>query len=267
MDHRDKPVAAPASNAAVVVTGGASGIGLATTLALLRHGRSVVVADADAAALRDLPGKLEGHADACLALQCDVTDEPGVERMVADAVRRFGRITGLVQSAGIGMEMSFLETSAIAFRRVLDVNLLGSFIVARSVAQHMVQHGGGAIVNIASASGLVGNALRTAYGASKGGVIAMTKVMAVELAEAGIRVNAVAPGAIETPLVKTMHSQQTRDALVARIPQRRYGTPDEVAALVATLLDDTLSGYCTGQIIAIDGGMTAAGLMAAAPRA
>lgn len=258
MDHQEK------AGATTVVTGGASGIGLATVQELWHRGHRVVVADANAQALQALCARMQMPEDRACFVQCDVTDEADVERLFESAQARFGRTTGLVQSAGIGAEIPFLDTPTGAFRKVLEVNLVGAFIVARTAARHMAAQGGGSIVNIASASGLVGNAGRSAYGASKGGLITMTKVMAVELAQASIRVNAVAPGAIETPLVQAMHSPQTRSMLLERIPQRRYGTPQQVATVIATLLDDSLSGYCTGQVIAIDGGMTAAGLMAGA---
>jgi NAD(P)-dependent dehydrogenase (short-subunit alcohol dehydrogenase family) len=258
MDHQSK------TKGATVVTGGASGIGLATVELLWQRGQRVVVADANARAIDALRDRADLPLDLACLMPCDVTDEAEVERMFERAQARFGRIAGLVQSAGIGAEIPFLDTPTRTFRQVLEVNLVGAFVVARTAARLMAAQGGGAIVNIASASGLVGNAGRSAYGASKGGLVTLTKVMAVELAEAGIRVNAVAPGAIETPLVATMHSPATRASLLERIPQRRYGTPHQVASVIATLLDDELSGYCTGQVIAIDGGMTAAGLLAAA---
>ncbi|SFO76996.1 NAD(P)-dependent dehydrogenase, short-chain alcohol dehydrogenase family [Variovorax sp. PDC80] len=258
MDHQSK------TKGATLVTGGASGIGLATVELLWRRGQRVVVADANARAIDALRDRADLPLDLACLMPCDVTDEAEVERMFERAQARFGRIAGLVQSAGIGAEIPFLDTPTRTFRQVLEVNLVGAFVVARTAARRMAAQGGGAIVNIASASGLVGNAGRSAYGASKGGLVTLTKVMAVELAEAAIRVNAVAPGAIETPLVATMHSPATRASLLERIPQRRYGTPHQVASVIATLLDDELSGYCTGQVIAIDGGMTAAGLLAAA---
>ena len=251
--------------APTVVTGGASGIGLATVREMLRRGHNVVIADANEASLAHASSELAGHPEATCFIHCDVTDETQVNDLFERVHQRFGPVAGLVQSAGIGVESAFFETSVATFRKILDVNLLGSFIIGRAAARQMRARGGGAIVNVASTSGLIGNAGRCAYGASKGGVVTLTKVMAVELAEYGIRVNAVAPGAIDTPLVKTMHSPQTRESLLARIPQRRYGTPEEIASLIAALLDDSQTGYCTGQVIAIDGGMTAVGLMAARP--
>jgi NAD(P)-dependent dehydrogenase (short-subunit alcohol dehydrogenase family) len=153
-----------------------------------------------------------------------------------------------------------LETSAELFREILDVNLIGSFLVAREAAKVMRKRSAGAIVNIASVSGLMGNEGRMAYGASKGGVITMTKVMAIELALLGIRVNAIAPGAIETPLVREVHTPEARLAWTNATPQRRYGTPAEIAAAALFLLDPGKSGFITGQTICVDGGFIVAGM-------
>jgi NAD(P)-dependent dehydrogenase (short-subunit alcohol dehydrogenase family) len=147
------------------------------------------------------------------------------------------------------------------FRRILDVNLVGSFVASREVALRMSARGSGAIVNIASVSGLRGNVGRVAYGASKGGVITMTQVMAVELARHGIRVNAIAPGPIETPLVREVHTDKVRADWLAKVPQGRYGTPSEIAGAALFLLDPAHSSFVTGQTICVDGGFTAAGLM------
>ena len=157
--------------------------------------------------------------------------------------------------------MPALDTSADLFRKMLEVNLIGSFVVSREAAQRMRQRGRGSIVNIASVSGIKGNNGRVAYGASKGGVIHMTKVMAVELAPLGIRVNAIAPGPIETPMVQEVHTPEVRAAWMATVPQRRYGTPDEIAGAAIFLLDERKSSYITGQTICVDGGFTVAGIM------
>jgi len=244
------------------VTGGASGIGLATAAELMRRHWDVVIADRDPRAIAAAGDALGAMTERLLAVCCDVADEADVRDAFARGQDRFGPIRGVVHAAGIGLEAPFLDTSLEAFKRIVEVNLTGTFIVGQTAARHMRDHGGGAIVNIASTSGLIGNAGRSAYGASKGGVVTLTKVMAVELAAHNIRVNAVAPGPIETPMVTAMHSPETRAALMRTIPQRRYGTPEEIACVIATLLDDAQMGYCTGQTIAIDGGFMAAGLMA-----
>ena len=245
----------------VIVTGGASGIGLAAARALLGSGWRVLVADL-------LPDNLDrarddlSAADDVRFAELDVADEAAVSCVVAEADRDFGPVRGVVNSAGIGRDVPFLDTSADLFRKILDVNLIGTFLVAREAARCMVARGqGGAIVNIASVSGIRGNLGRAAYGASKGGVITLTQVMAVELSAHGIRVNAVAPGPIETPLVKAMHTDEARAGWMRVVPQRRYAAPEEVAGTILYLLDEGRAGFVTGQTICVDGGFTAGGLI------
>lgn len=160
-----------------------------------------------------------------------------------------------------GSDQRFEETSAETFRKILDVNVVGSFIVARAAIRAMREAGGGAIVNLASVSGLRGNIGRTAYGASKGAIVTMTQVMAVELAAANIRVNAIAPGPVESAMVRAMHTPEARANWVSRVPQRRYGEPHEIARAAAFLLDERQSGYITGHVLAVDGGFLAGGLL------
>jgi NAD(P)-dependent dehydrogenase (short-subunit alcohol dehydrogenase family) len=247
----------------VLVTGGASGIGYATVEAILAQGWRVVVADRDRRNLGRCRKTLGGHKETRFET-LDVADEQAVIRCVETVEEEFGALTGVVNSAGIARAAPALETSAELFRQILDVNLIGSFLVSREAAKSMRRRGGGSIVNIASVSGVVGNEGRMAYGASKGGVITMTMVMALELAPLGIRVNAVAPGAIETPLVREMHTPQMRAAWLNAAPQRRYGTPAEIASAALFLLDPTKSGFVTGQTICVDGGFSIAGMMSAA---
>jgi NAD(P)-dependent dehydrogenase (short-subunit alcohol dehydrogenase family) len=245
----------------ILVTGGASGIGLAIAEALLEEGWRVVVADLDEASLdrcRDALGRSDGRVR---FERMNVADEEAVVGAISACEAEFGPLTGLVNSAGIGRDVPALATSADLFRQILEVNVIGSFVVSREVAKRMQEHRSGSIVNIASVSGIMGNEGRVAYGASKGGVIAMTKVMAVELAPLGIRVNAIAPGPIETPLVKEVHTAEARAAWMATVPQRRYGVPAEVAGTALFLLDDRKSSYVTGQTICVDGGFTIAGII------
>jgi NAD(P)-dependent dehydrogenase (short-subunit alcohol dehydrogenase family) len=138
--------------------------------------------------------------------------------------------------------------------------VIGSFVVARAAARAMAKRKAGAIVNIASVSGLRGSKGRVAYGTSKGAVVTMTQVMATDLARHGIRVNALAPGPVETPMVKAVHTDADRRTWMRFVPMRRYGTPAEMASVIAFLLDDTQSGYVTGEIIAADGGFRGGGI-------
>ncbi len=245
----------------VLVTGGASGIGLAVVEAVLAEGWHVVVADLDPGNLDRCRASLGAADDRVRYEPMNVADEDAVVRAIAACEAEFGPLTGVVNSAGIGRDVPALETSVDLFRKMLEVNLIGSFVVSREAARHMRERGAGSIVNIASVSGVMGNKGRVAYGASKGGVITMTKVMAVELAALGIRVNAIAPGPIETPLVQGIHTPEVRAAWMATVPQRRYGSSAEIAGAAIFLLDDRKSSYVTGQTICVDGGFTAAGII------
>jgi len=249
-----------------VVTGGGSGIGLAIARSLLHDGWKVVIADVSLEALQAARASLDGAgAEMARFIQMDVADEASVVAGLKAGCADFGDVRGLVNSAGIGRDVSFYDTSVELFRKILDVNLIGTFVVAREVARRMRAGGGGAIVNIASVSGLRGNVGRSAYGASKGGIVVLTQVMAAELAPDKIRVNAIAPGPVETPLVRAMHSDADRAKWLRHVPQRRYATPDEIAGAAGFLLDSRLSSFITGQILAVDGGFVAAGVLPVYP--
>jgi NAD(P)-dependent dehydrogenase (short-subunit alcohol dehydrogenase family) len=244
----------------VVITGAASGIGLACARYQLSLGWRVALIDRDAGALDKARMELARPEEtSCFCL--DVTDEPAVDEALT-AANRFAPIRGLINSAAIGADLPFEATSVEIFRKILDVNVIGSFVVARAAVRAMREAGGG-IINLASVSGLRGNIGRTAYGASKGAVITMTQVMAVELAAQNIRVNAIAPGPVETAMVRAMHTDEARQNWMSRVPQRRYADPHEIARAAAFLLDEEQSGYVTGQILAVDGGFLAGGLMPA----
>jgi NAD(P)-dependent dehydrogenase (short-subunit alcohol dehydrogenase family) len=249
------------TNGTVFVTGGASGIGFAIVRTLLDEGWRVIVADLVQGSLDQARQHLGGENKQVRFEQLDVTDEDAVQRAIARSDAEFGPLTGLVNSAGIAADVPCLETSTGLFRKILEVNLVGSFVASREAALRMREHGRGSIVNIASVSGIRGNTGRVAYGSSKGGAIMMTKVMAAELGPSGIRVNAIAPGPIETPMVKEVHTEQVRTAWMRTVPQRRYGTPEEIAQAATFLLDERRSSFITGQTICVDGGFTAAGIM------
>jgi NAD(P)-dependent dehydrogenase (short-subunit alcohol dehydrogenase family) len=244
-----------------LITGGASGIGLATAERLLAAGWKVAIVDRDEKALEAQRAR-HGSSGNVFIAPLDVTDEGAAKAMVGQASTALGGLDGVVNCAGIAADIPALETPIDLFRKILDVNVVGSFIVARAAAQFMKDQGGGAIVNMASVSGLRGNKGRSAYGASKGAVVVLTQVLANDLARYGIRVNAVAPGPVNTPMVKAMHVDKDRGLWARHLPMRRYGEPDEIAAVIEFLLDGTKSSYMTGEIVAVDGGFNSAGIIA-----
>jgi len=239
-----------------VVTGGVSGIGEAIACRMAEEGARVIAADVTAQETRLGSGRL-------LPLRVDVSDLVSVDSMVRAVLNRCGRLDCLVNSAGIGRDTPFLETTLEVFDRIIAVNLRGSFIVGQAVARAMSGRGGGVIINVASVSGIVGNSGRSAYAASKGGVIALSRAMAVDLAPLGIRVNVIAPGPVDTPLVERMHPEEAREKWIQRTPMHRYGRPEEVAGAAVFLCSDDAS-FITGHVMAIDGGFLASGLAAAA---
>lgn len=236
-----------------LVTGGLSGIGAAVVAKFASEGARVIAADISADS-----GEL---ADGSIAPAWLDVAEPQSCADLIDAIRkRHGRLDILVNSAGIGADLSFLDTPVDVFDRVYAVNLRGTFLVGQAAARLMCEAAAGSIVNISSVSGMRGNLGRAAYGASKAGVIVLSQVMAVELASKGIRVNVISPGPIETPLVAVIHDQAIRDAWDRFVPMRRYGQPDEIASAALFLSSDAAS-YITGQVLAVDGGFIGGGLV------
>ncbi len=228
-------------NKIAIVTGGASGIGAAIAERFAVEGALAITAD------------ISEHAD----FRLDVSDPASCTAVVAAVMAAHGRIDCLVNAAGIGRDIPFLETSVEDFDRIIAINLRGTFLIGQACARAM--RAGAAIVNIASISGMRGSTGRSAYGASKGGVVTLSQVMAEELAAVGIRVNVIAPGPIETPLVARIHDAEIRAAYHRAIPMERYGTPAEVAG-AAVYLCGPDAGYVTGHVLAVDGGFLATGV-------
>jgi NAD(P)-dependent dehydrogenase (short-subunit alcohol dehydrogenase family) len=242
------------------ITGGASGIGLATAQRLLAAGWKVAIVDRDETALAAAQKQL-GASDRVFVSALDVTDEKAADAVIGKAAAALGGLDGVVNSAGIAADIPALDTPVDLMRKILDVNVVGTFIVARAAARRMKDTGGGAVVNLASIAGLRGSKGRSAYGTSKGAVIVLSQVLANDLARYKIRVNAVAPGPVETPMVTALHSKSDRALWMRHVPMRRYGQPDEIASVIEFLLDGTRSGYMTGEVVAVDGGFRGAGIM------
>jgi NAD(P)-dependent dehydrogenase (short-subunit alcohol dehydrogenase family) len=248
------------SEEVAIVTGAASGIGLEVARGLARRGIAVVLADKNNDGVQAAATAIALENPRVVAQFVDVGNTDSVNELITKTLEEFGRIDILVHSAGIGIERAFLDTSTTEWQRIIDIDLTGTFVTSQAVARAMVPRRYGRVVHLASTAGIRGGVGRAAYGAAKGGVIALTKVMAVELAPYGITVNALAPGAIDTDLVTRMHSRETRRVYRRAIPLDRYGTPVETAA-AAIFLASPEASYITGHILAVDGGFLAAGLM------
>ena len=240
------------------VTGAARGIGLATTKRFLADGWQVALLDIDGENLQRTYVAL-GKPDVTLALTCDVADGEHVARAVNQIKERFGRLDALVNNAGIAIFKPILEISCEDWSRVLAVNLTGPFLCTQAAAPLMRDSGGGAVVNITSISGLRASTLRTAYGTSKAGLAHLTKQQAAELASLNIRVNAVAPGPVDTAMAKAVHTPEIRKDYNDHMPLNRYGLEEELAE-TNYFLCSARASYITGQEIAVDGGFEATGI-------
>jgi NAD(P)-dependent dehydrogenase (short-subunit alcohol dehydrogenase family) len=247
-----------ASQKVALITGAARGIGLAVAKRFLADGFGVALLDIEGELLAKSVSAL-ARPDVTLALTCDVSDATAVASAIASIERRFGRLDVLVNNAGVAVFAPLMETSDADWSRVLAVNLTGPFLCTKAAVPLMRRQGGGAIVNITSISGLRASTLRSAYGTSKAGLAHLTKQLAVELAELGIRVNGVAPGPVDTAMAKEVHSAAIRADYHDAIPLNRYGLEEELAEAVFFLCSDKAS-YITGQTLAVDGGFDAAGI-------
>jgi NAD(P)-dependent dehydrogenase (short-subunit alcohol dehydrogenase family) len=241
-----------------VITGAARGIGLAIAERFLADGYCVVLLDIDGETLRQTSDRL-GQRDDVLAIECDVADPLQVDAAIESIAARFERIDALVNNAGIAVFKPILETTLDEWSRVMAVNLFGPFLCTQACAPVMLKNGGGSVVNIASISGLRASTLRVAYGTSKAALIHLTKQQAVELGNAGIRVNCVAPGPVETAMAQQVHSADIRTSYHDAIPLKRYGTAQEISDAVVYLCSDAAS-FINGQTLAVDGGFDASGV-------
>ena len=245
----------------VIVSGGASGIGWAAALAFAREGARVVVFERGREAARQSEARLgeqglEGHS-----LTVDVSRARDVQRGVAAVTIRFGGVDVLVNNAGVEHAAALHETAEEDWDRVVGVNLKGVFLLSRQVLPIMMRAGGGVVVNIGSISGLMGRPACAAYSASKGGVVQLSRQMAVDYAPYNIRVNCVCPGTTSTPLVERLLAQDSdplaaREAMASRHPLGRFARPEEIAEAILFLASEEAS-FITGAVLPVDGGYTA----------
>jgi NAD(P)-dependent dehydrogenase (short-subunit alcohol dehydrogenase family) len=243
-----------------IVTGAGRGIGRSIALRLAREGANLTVADILEENAARTAGEIQSAGGIAQAFRMDVANPEDISVVVSAARSTWGRIDLLVNVAGVGLTKTFLTTTLDEWERMLRINLTGTFLCSQAAARIMVEQRSGKIINIASLSGQRGGTGRAAYGASKGGVTVLTKVMAVELAPYGITVNEIAPGPVNTEMTAITHDQATREAYYNLIPMRRYAERDEIAD-AAVFLASAEADFINGHTLNVDGGFAAAGLI------
>jgi meso-butanediol dehydrogenase / (S,S)-butanediol dehydrogenase / diacetyl reductase len=249
------------ANKVCVITGAGSGIGRAAAVLFAREGAKAIVADVDDAAATETERAIQDKGGQAKAVAVDVSDSASVQHMFAETIEAFHRLDVLVNNAGFGFAATVVDTEEAAWDRLMAVNLKGVFLGCKYAIPIMRRQGGGVIVNTASVVSAVGVTNRAAYCASKGGVAALTRAMALDHVRDGIRINAVAPGTIDSPYFRDIFAKAAdpaglRRQLEQRHPMDRLGTPEEIAYAMLYLASDE-SSYTTGSLLFADGGMTA----------
>ena len=243
----------------IIITGAKSGIGLATAIRFASEGVKVVVADIKGA--HQEVSEITGREAEALFVQVDVSNGSQVAALIEKTLAAFGRLDVLVNNAGIELTKKVTETTEAEWEHLMNVNLKGVFLCSKAAIPVMQRNGGGVIVNVASELGLVGGSEIAAYSASKGGVVQLTKAMAIDHAGDGIRVNCVAPGPVSTPLLEAIienssNPEQERQSIVGKTLLKRLARPEEIANVIVFMASDE-SSYMTGSVVVVDGGWTA----------
>ena len=241
-----------------LVTGASYGIGAACALALARDGFDVAVSELDPKSLAATVAKITAAGVRAVPVELDLRSLASIERAMKEVLAALGEVDVLVNSAGVTLGKPALEMTGEEWDSVLDVNLKGTFFMSQQMGRHLVAtRRGGSIISVASTHGVIGFPTRSAYGISKGAIVQMTRMLAIEWAEHGIRVNAIAPGTVETPTRKAFFDANPgrREVMIQRVPLKRFGTAEEMAGAVAYLASPQ-AAYITGQTLLLDGGLT-----------
>jgi NAD(P)-dependent dehydrogenase (short-subunit alcohol dehydrogenase family) len=246
---------------AAMITGGGSGIGRATARLFAQAGARVAIADINSAGGEETRGLITAEEGEAFFVHADVAKVSDAESLIRTVVERFGRLDIVVNNAGVELPKSLLDTSEEDWERVITIDLKGVYFVSKYAVAEMVKCGGGAIVNISSGAGILGFPMMTAYCAAKGGVVALTRAIAIEYARQGIRVNCICPGVVDTPMSRWFFSslpnpEEVRRHFEAQTPVGRFAAPEEIAQTILFLASDDAS-FLTGTVIPVDGGFSA----------